>query len=71
MFVERFVENQTGEYIPVENQFVSWDNLIDLYEAWNDPEKANEWRAKLLQKETLEERNITTYMATFSCPRKH
>jgi len=23
--------------------------LIDLYEAWNKPEKANEWRSKLAQ----------------------
>jgi len=25
----------------------SWNNLIDLYEAWNKPDKANQWRAKL------------------------
>jgi hypothetical protein len=25
----------------------SWNNLIDRYTAWNKPEKANEWRAKL------------------------
>ena len=25
----------------------SLDNLIDLYEAWNKPEEAKEWRAKL------------------------
>jgi len=25
----------------------SWDTLIDLYEAWNKPEKAVHWRAKL------------------------
>ena len=25
----------------------SWNNLIDLNEAWNKPEKAEEWRAKL------------------------
>jgi len=25
----------------------SWNNLIALYEAWNKPEKANQWRAKL------------------------
>jgi len=25
----------------------SLNNLIDLYEAWNKPEKANPWRAKL------------------------
>ena len=25
----------------------SLNNLIDLYEAWNKPEKANEWKALL------------------------
>jgi non-specific serine/threonine protein kinase/serine/threonine-protein kinase len=25
----------------------SWRSLIDLYEAWDNPEKAKEWRAKL------------------------
>jgi hypothetical protein len=33
----------------------SLDNLIDLYEAWDKPEKANEWRAKLPQTEAEEE----------------
>ena len=33
----------------------STNNLIDLYEAWNKPEKANDWRAKLTQIEDLEE----------------
>ncbi|MHC4329360.1 MAG: tetratricopeptide repeat protein, partial [Planctomycetota bacterium] len=28
----------------------SWNNLIELYEAWNKPEKAKEWRARLLDK---------------------
>jgi len=28
---------------------------IDLYEAWNKPEKANEWRMKLTQNEDYEE----------------
>jgi hypothetical protein len=27
----------------------SLNNLIELYEAWNKPEKAKEWRAKLPQ----------------------
>ena len=27
----------------------SWNHLIDLYDAWNKPEKAEEWRAKLEQ----------------------
>jgi hypothetical protein len=29
--------------------------LIDLYEAWDKPEKANQWRAKMLEKEVVEE----------------
>ena len=33
----------------------SWNHLIALYEAWNKPEKANEWRAKLAQIEDFEE----------------
>jgi serine/threonine protein kinase len=33
----------------------SWNNLIDLYDAWNKPEKAEEWRAKLQQMEAVEE----------------
>jgi len=35
--------------------FESWHNLIELYEAWGKPEKADEWRAKLLQTKTAEE----------------
>jgi hypothetical protein len=31
----------------------SWHNLIDLYEAWDKPEKAEEWRAKLSKTETI------------------
>jgi len=33
----------------------SWNNLIDLYEAWNKPEKAEEWREKLPETEAAEE----------------
>jgi hypothetical protein len=33
----------------------SMNNLIDLYEAWNKPEKADEWRAKLPQTEAMNE----------------
>jgi hypothetical protein len=29
----------------------SLKNLIEPYEAWNKPEKAEEWRAKLAQQE--------------------
>jgi hypothetical protein len=28
------------------------NNLIELYEAWGKPEKAEEWRAKLPQEES-------------------
>jgi len=28
--------------------------LIELYEAWNKPEKAEEWRAKLQQSEAVD-----------------
>jgi len=31
----------------------SWHNLIELYEAWDKPEKADEWRAKLPQTEAM------------------
>jgi len=31
------------------------NNLINLYESWNKPEKAKEWRAKLPQIEAAEE----------------
>jgi len=33
----------------------SSNNRIALYEAWNKPEKANEWRAKRPQTEVVEE----------------
>jgi tetratricopeptide (TPR) repeat protein len=33
----------------------SWNNLIALYESWGKPEKAEEWRAKLPQKEAVEQ----------------
>jgi len=29
--------------------------IIALYEAWNKPEKAKEWRAKLPETEVVEE----------------
>jgi hypothetical protein len=31
------------------------NELIDLYESWNKPEKAEQWRAKMLQKEAVNE----------------
>jgi hypothetical protein len=30
-------------------------DLIDLYEAWNKPEKAKEWQVRLLQTEAAKE----------------
>ena len=30
-------------------------NLIELYEAWDKPEKAKEWRAKLPKRKAIEE----------------
>ncbi len=33
----------------------SWKSLIELYEAWNKPEKAEEWRIKLPQTDAVEE----------------
>ena len=33
----------------------SWKNLIAVYEAWNKPEKAEQWRAKLPQTKAVEE----------------
>ena len=33
----------------------SLNNLIELYEAWNKPEEAEEWRAKLPQKKAVEQ----------------
>ena len=33
----------------------SWNNLIELYETWDKPEQANHWRAKMLEKEVVEE----------------
>jgi hypothetical protein len=39
--------------------FINGSNIvykrIDLYEAWNKPEKAEQWRAKLEQIEDFEE----------------
>ena len=31
----------------------SMNSLIDLYEAWNKPEKAEQWRAKLSKTEAM------------------
>ena len=31
------------------------NNLIELYETWDKPEKAEEWRAKLPETEAIEQ----------------
>jgi len=31
------------------------NNLIELYEAWGKPQKAEEWREKLTQMEAVEQ----------------
>jgi hypothetical protein len=31
------------------------NNLIEFYKAWNKPEKAKEWRAKLPKTEAVDE----------------
>jgi hypothetical protein len=33
----------------------SWNNLVDLYEAWNKPEEAKKWRGESVQIEDYEE----------------
>ncbi len=52
------VEAVTGRRLKLSdshpNTLQSLNNLIDLYEAWNKPEKAKEWRAKLPQTEAEE-----------------
>jgi len=34
---------------------VAYNNLIQLYEAWSKPDKAEEWRAKLPKIEAVDE----------------
>jgi len=33
----------------------SWNHLIELYEAWDKREKAEEWRARLPQTKAIEQ----------------
>ncbi|UCF14123.1 MAG: hypothetical protein JSW59_11980, partial [Phycisphaerales bacterium] len=33
----------------------SWNNLVELYEAWNKPEESGQWRAELPQIEASEQ----------------
>jgi len=37
------------------NTLESWNNLIDLYEAWGKPEETEKWRAKLPDVEAVEQ----------------
>ena len=41
-----------GDDHPYTVNFIN--NLVQLYEAWGKPEKAEEWRAKLPQTEVVE-----------------
>jgi hypothetical protein len=45
--VEENANDRLGQKHP--HTLESWYDQIDLYEAWNKPEKAKEWRAKLPQ----------------------
>jgi hypothetical protein len=45
--LEERPEDRLGDTHP--HSLESLKNPIDLYEAWNKPEKAEEWRAKLPQ----------------------
>jgi hypothetical protein len=47
--LDLFPETEVATYLDPIN------NLIALYETWNKPEKAKEWRAKLPQTEAVEE----------------
>jgi hypothetical protein len=42
------------------------NELIDLYESWNKPEKAEQWRAKMLQTEAVNERHNALKMTQLS-----
>jgi len=37
------------------NTLESWNNIVNLCEAWNKPEQARSWRAKLLQTEAVQQ----------------
>ena len=47
----------------------SWKNLIDLYEAWNKPEEAAKWRARLPQTEAAKQQHRTPKTPPFSVAR--
>jgi hypothetical protein len=42
-------------YYYIVNEEMTQILLFDLYEAWNKPEKAKKWRAKLQQAEAVTE----------------
>jgi len=44
-----------GRHKLVEKHPEILSNLIALYEAWNKPEKARQWRAKLPKTEAVDE----------------
>jgi hypothetical protein len=50
-YTEYFLYNQLFNYIrlPVLARYMHKASLIELYETWGKPEKAEEWRAKLPQ----------------------
>jgi len=63
VFCELLIEySQLAHKIYSTTFYLSWQYedktdliLIDLYEAWNKPEKAKEWRAKLAKAEAVQE----------------
>ena len=52
---ELFLEAFEGRHLKVVDNhphtIESMRNLVELYEAWNKPEKAEEWRVKLFHME--------------------
>ncbi|HCO95719.1 MAG TPA: hypothetical protein DIU00_17525 [Phycisphaerales bacterium] len=46
--IEKAEESTASNSVTPTHTLVSWNTLIQLYKAWNKPEKAEEWRAKLL-----------------------
>ncbi len=51
MLIEILPSEQSTHPLTLE----SWNNLIDLYEAWGKPKEAEKRRAKLPQTETADE----------------
>ena len=57
--------HETAEEGKTSQDHNSKKTLIALYEAWNKPEEANEWRAKLTQIEAKTEWHNATKIAQF------